>query len=88
MPTMSASFGVSVPLALNVPLCVSWRMDRATYCDRCKRPLIEVEHYGERLIGCITCNRWSWPGSEDLFMSLPEEDLHALRRARGLEGEE
>jgi hypothetical protein len=35
--------------------------------DRCKRPLIEIEHYGERLIGCIECNRRGWPGSDDLF---------------------
>jgi hypothetical protein len=22
---------------------------------RCKRPLIEIDHYGERLIGCLEC---------------------------------
>ena len=26
------------------------------------RPMIEIDHYGERLIGCIGCNRWGWPG--------------------------
>jgi hypothetical protein len=52
------------------------------HCDRCKRPLIEIEHYGERLIGCIECNRRGWPGGDDLFMELPEEDLEALRRIR------
>ena len=47
-------------------------------CHLCHRPLIEIEHYGERLIGCIDCNRWGWEGSKDLFMALPEEDLQAL----------
>jgi hypothetical protein len=56
-------------------------------CSRRKRPLIEVDHYGERLIGSIKCNRWSSPDSEDL-MPLPKEDIHALRRVRSLEGEE
>jgi hypothetical protein len=31
-------------------------------CDRCGAPLIEIDHYGERLVGCIECNRWSWRG--------------------------
>jgi hypothetical protein len=48
-------------------------------CDRCNTPLIEIDHYGERLVGCIECYRWSWRGSSRLFMELPEEDLEALR---------
>jgi hypothetical protein len=40
-------------------------------------PLIEIDHYGERLVGCIKCNRWGWEGSA-LFMELPEDDLQAL----------
>jgi hypothetical protein len=47
---------------------------------RCKRPLIEIDHYGERLVGCVECNRWSWRGSHRLFMELPEQDLAALRQ--------
>jgi hypothetical protein len=27
-------------------------------CDRCNSPLIEIDHYGERLTGCIECNNW------------------------------
>jgi uncharacterized Zn finger protein (UPF0148 family) len=23
------------------------------HCDRCKRPLIEIDRYGERLVGCV-----------------------------------
>jgi hypothetical protein len=28
-------------------------------CDRCGERLIEIDRYGERLTGCIECNRWS-----------------------------
>jgi hypothetical protein len=53
-------------------------------CPHCRRPLIEIDHYGERLIGCIECNRWKWRGSEQLLMEeLSPEDLEALKaRAR------
>jgi hypothetical protein len=34
------------------------------HCPNCHRPLIEIDHYGERLIGCIECNRWTWPGDD------------------------
>jgi hypothetical protein len=48
------------------------------HCPHCHRLLIEIDHYGERLIGCIMCNRWGWPGSNEPFMALPEDDLQAL----------
>ena len=51
-------------------------------CPHCHGPLIEIDHYGERLVGCIECNRWSWRGSERIFMELPEQDLEALKRIR------
>jgi hypothetical protein len=47
-------------------------------CPLCRRPLIEIDHYGERLIGCVECNRWGWPGGDKPFMALPEDDLQAL----------
>jgi len=47
-------------------------------CPHCKGRLIEIDHYGERLIGCVKCNRWGWPGSSNAFMALREEDLQAL----------
>jgi hypothetical protein len=28
-----------------------------THCPHCHGPLIEIDYYGERLIGCIECNR-------------------------------
>jgi hypothetical protein len=40
--------------------------------------MIEIDHYGERLIGCVKCNRWGWTGSDKPFMALPEDDLQAL----------
>ncbi len=49
-------------------------------CPNCYRPLIEIDHYGERLIGCLECNRWGWSGREHLFMELEEEDLKALKK--------
>ena len=52
-------------------------------CPHCHRPLIEIDHYGERLIGCIDCNRWTWPGSDKPFMALPEDDLQALSNLSG-----
>jgi uncharacterized protein with PIN domain len=53
--------------------------DSLNICLGCNGPLIEIDHYGERLVGCIECNRWSWQGSKRLFMELPDEDLEALR---------
>jgi len=47
-------------------------------CTECQRPLIEIDHYGERLIGCIECNHWGWLGGDKPFMVLPEDDLQAL----------
>jgi hypothetical protein len=40
---------------------------------------MEIDRHGERLVGCIECNRWTWRGGNRLFMELPEEDLEALR---------
>jgi hypothetical protein len=50
----------------------------AETCSHCRRPLIEIDHYGERLIGCIECNRGGWPGSDKPFMALREDDVQAL----------
>jgi uncharacterized protein with PIN domain len=51
-------------------------------CPLCNGPLIEIDHYGERFVGCIECNRWSWRGGNRLFMELPEEDLEALKTVK------
>jgi hypothetical protein len=47
-------------------------------CPYCQGPLTEIDYYGERLIGCIACNRWG-KRDENLVMELMEADLEALR---------
>ena len=48
-------------------------------CPRCNEPLIEIVRFGERLIGCIECNRWTWPDTGSISMALPEDDLYAIK---------
>jgi len=55
-------------------------------CPYCNGPLMEIDHYGEVLVGCIDCNRWGHPGDEELIMELMESDLEALRGTRGESG--
>jgi len=47
-------------------------------CKQCYQPLVEIDNYGERLLGCIECNHWTWRGSKQLI-ALPQDDLEALR---------
>jgi hypothetical protein len=45
-----------------------------------KHPLTEIDNYGQRLRGCMTCNIWwSLEGAE---VRLPEEDIHALHELK------
>jgi hypothetical protein len=46
-------------------------------CD-CGEQLIETDRYGERLTGCIQCNRWSSDKSA-FSVELSVEDFKALR---------
>jgi hypothetical protein len=48
-------------------------------CPHCNRPLVEIDHYGEVLVGCIDCNRWGHPGDDKFIMELMDSDLEALR---------
>ncbi len=43
-------------------------------CSSCGAPLIEIDRYGDRLEGCLQCNRWKWRGSERVL-------AHPLRGA-------
>jgi hypothetical protein len=52
----------------------------STHCTQCSALLIETDFYGERMVGCIECNRWTRDGW--LYIHLPEEDLEALSAAR------
>jgi hypothetical protein len=51
-------------------------------CPYCNRPLMEIDHYGEVMVGCIDCNRWGLPGDDKLVMELLPDDLEALRARR------
>ena len=50
-------------------------------CKQCNQPLVEIDNYGERLIGCIECNQWTWRGSKRLI-ALPQDDLEALKAVK------
>ena len=46
-------------------------------CDRCGERLIDIDRYGERLIGCVECNLWS--SSKTAFVvELSIEDFGVL----------
>jgi hypothetical protein len=49
-------------------------------CDRCDQPLIEIDHYGERLTGCIQCNCWR-SDKRAFIVELAVEDFQALRES-------
>jgi hypothetical protein len=51
-------------------------------CFHCKHLLIEIDHYGQRLIGCIECNRWRSSGTSRV-VELTEDDIQALRLCPG-----
>ena len=50
-------------------------------CERCGAPLIEIEHYGDRLTGCLACNFWR--GATSAFIvELEIEDWEALGKLK------
>lgn len=52
-------------------------------CKYCKQEIIEIGRFGESLVGCYNCNRWTWPSvSESISVALPEEDIWALKVVR------
>jgi len=48
----------------------------------CHRTLIEIDHYGERLVGCIECNRWGRPGDDTVEPALTAILLVGVRIMR------
>jgi len=39
-----------------------------------------LDHFGERLVGCMECNKWGLPLSDEPFlMEMSEDDLEELR---------
>jgi hypothetical protein len=60
------------------------KMSDLATCGRCDLPLVELNAYGERLRGCLSCNRWQVVASGEPFATgewrvLPEDDIAALR---------
>jgi hypothetical protein len=59
-----------------------WRIagnEMARSCPHCDGPLIEIDCYGDNLIGCVECNRWGHHWEDDLPMEMKEEDIIAVR---------
>jgi hypothetical protein len=51
-------------------------------CKRCGAPLIEINHHGDQLIGCVGCN--AWQGDKSAFVvELNVEDWEALGKMSG-----
>lgn len=46
-------------------------------CKQCNQPLVEIDHWGERLTGCPKCNRWKASTGE--WCRLAPDDIMALR---------
>jgi hypothetical protein len=46
-------------------------------CPHCEDRLIEIDHYGDRLIGCVTCN--CWMGEDEVLVQLDQAEIIALR---------
>jgi hypothetical protein len=47
-------------------------------CERCGSPLKEIDHYGERLTGCLECNVWR-SSKRAFVVELLPDDIKALR---------
>ena len=48
-------------------------------CERCQQLLIEIERYGDRLIGCVECNCWQ-SNKSAFIVDLSVGDIQALRK--------
>jgi len=46
-------------------------------CKQCNQPLVEIDHWSERLTGGPTCNRWQASTGE--WCRLAPDDIVALR---------
>jgi len=51
-------------------------------CKQCDQPLVEIDHWGERLTGCPTCNRWQASTGE--WCRLAPDDIVALRELKAV----
>jgi hypothetical protein len=46
-------------------------------CEQCGQPLVEIDHYGERITGCPVCNVWQ--DANGIRCRLAPDDIVALR---------
>jgi hypothetical protein len=46
---------------------LQWNDLNKQTCPHCNGQLVEIHHYGERLVGCVNCNQWSWRGGKSLW---------------------
>jgi hypothetical protein len=51
-------------------------------CKQCDQPLVEIDHWGERLTGCPKCNRWQASTGERC--RLAPDNIMALRELKAL----
>ena len=48
-------------------------------CEGCEHPLNEIDHYGERLNGCLQCNCWK---IDKRAVTVPHDKVTAISMAR------
>jgi len=54
-------------------------------CTKCNEPLVEIDHWGERLTGCAAGNRWQALAGE--WCRLAPDDIMALRAIKATQAE-
>ena len=71
------------PGKIAYPLVHTPRYAFVMHCDQCNSHLMEVDLDGERLTGCLQCNRWQ-SNKRTFVVELSVGDLQALRKRVGL----
>jgi hypothetical protein len=51
-------------------------------CKQCDQPLVEIDNWGQRLTGCLTCNLWQADTGESC--RLAPDDIVALRSLKAI----
>ena len=54
-------------------------MPASSRCKQCDAPLVEIDHYGERLTGCPKCNRWQASNGEWCRLAPDDTSSHCER---------
>jgi hypothetical protein len=77
----------SPPMEPEAPVCppvagASLMGAMSNRCKQCDQPLVEIDHWGERLAGCPKCNRWQASTGERC--RLAPDNIMALRELKAL----